>query len=70
MRLDLARGQLGVMPLLRGELQIEEITVDGLTVNLEINAAGERNWIVVTGPRPGRPPGRPSPRSSCARRRH
>ncbi len=46
-RLNLARAQLGVLPLLRGGLQIDEITVDGLAVSLETNAAGEPNWILA-----------------------
>ncbi|MDJ0947037.1 MAG: AsmA family protein [Kiloniellales bacterium] len=46
LRLDLARAQLGVLPLLRGEVRIQEIAVEGLTVNLETDAQGAPNWPV------------------------
>lgn len=46
-RLDLARVQLKVLPLLRGEVQIDEITVQGLRVNLETNVQGEPNWLLA-----------------------
>ena len=45
-RLDLARAGLRILPLLKGEILIEEITVDGLQVNLETNAKGEPNWLI------------------------
>ena len=44
-RLDLARAELRVLPLLKGEVLIEEVTVEGLRVNLETNADGEPNWL-------------------------
>ncbi|MDJ0971752.1 MAG: AsmA family protein [Kiloniellales bacterium] len=46
LRLDLARAQLSVLSLLRGEVRIQEIAVEGLTVNLETDAEGEPNWPV------------------------
>jgi len=52
-RLDLARAELRVLPLLDGEVLIEEITVEGLHVNLETNAAGEPNWLLE---KPGEEP--------------
>ena len=44
-QLDLARVQLGVWSLLKGDLRIGEIVVDGLRVHMEINDAGEPNWL-------------------------
>ncbi len=45
-RLDLARVELRILPLLKGEVLIEEITVEGLHVDLETNAQGEPNWLL------------------------
>ena len=45
MRLDLARAQLGILPLLRGDLRVRQIAIEGLAVTLETNAAGEANWL-------------------------
>jgi len=44
-RLDMARVQLRILPLLRGEVVIEEISVDGLQINLETSVEGEPNWV-------------------------
>lgn len=46
LRLDLARAQLSILSLLRGEVRIQEIAVEGLTVNLETDAQGDPNWPV------------------------
>ena len=46
-RLDLARAELRVLPLLFGEVLIEEITVAGLHISLETNTAGESNWLIT-----------------------
>jgi len=43
--LALARVELQILPLLQGEVVIEEISVKGLEINLETNAAGEPNWV-------------------------
>jgi uncharacterized protein involved in outer membrane biogenesis len=48
MRLERARLQLAVLPLLAGEISIGEITVEGLSLNLEATAEGENNWELVT----------------------
>lgn len=44
-RLDRARAQLGVLPLLKGEIRAGEVSVDGLRVRMEVNAEGEPNWL-------------------------
>ena len=44
--LDRVRVKVGVIPILRGEIRIEEITVDGLTVALEVDAKGRGNWLI------------------------
>lgn len=44
-RAGLARLQIGVMPLLRGDLQIGEITAERVALNLENDAEGRANWI-------------------------
>jgi uncharacterized protein involved in outer membrane biogenesis len=41
----LARLQIGVLPLLRGELQIGEITAEKVTLNLENDTEGRANWV-------------------------
>jgi len=54
-RLDLARAKLRVLPLLKGDVLIDEITVDGLHVKLETNVEGEPNWLLAEpgeGPEP------------------
>ncbi len=43
-RVDLARLQLGLLPLLSGNIHLGEITAEGVTVHLERNAEGEVNW--------------------------
>lgn len=43
-----ARAELRLHALLKGELQIGEIDVDGLHVNLETNTDGEPNWLLDT----------------------
>jgi len=45
--LGLARAQLRILPLLQGEILIEEIAVEGLHLHLETNAAGEPNWLLA-----------------------
>lgn len=45
-KLGLARVQLRILPLLRGEILIEEIAVDGLHLNLVTNAQGDPNWLL------------------------
>ncbi len=41
----LARMQIGVFPLLRGEINIAEITAENVTLNLETDAQGKPNWV-------------------------
>lgn len=40
-----ARMQIGVFPLLRGEINIAEIAAENVTLNLESDANGRPNWI-------------------------
>lgn len=40
-----ARLELGLIPLLRGEIHISEIIAEDVTLNLENDANGEANWI-------------------------
>lgn len=39
-----ARMQLGIFPLLKGEIDIADITAKNVTLNLESDAAGNPNW--------------------------
>ena len=41
----LARMQIGVFPLLRGEINIAEVTAENVTLNLENDVQGRPNWI-------------------------
>ncbi len=43
--LALGRAQLAVLPLLRGDVEIVEITVEGVRLNLVTNAEGQPNWL-------------------------
>ena len=44
-RAALARLQIGLLPLLRGNLQIGEITAEAVVLNLENDAEGRANWV-------------------------
>lgn len=46
-RLTLARVQLHVLSLIKGEVLIEEIAVDGLALDLETDASGVPNWLLT-----------------------
>lgn len=41
----LARLQIGLFPLLKGNIQIGEITAENVTLNLENNGQGQPNWV-------------------------
>jgi uncharacterized protein involved in outer membrane biogenesis len=41
----IARLQIGVLPLLRGELQIGEIAAEDVVLNLENDTEGRANWV-------------------------
>jgi len=41
----LARLQIGLPPLLRGDLHIGEVTAESVTLNLENDAEGRANWV-------------------------
>jgi uncharacterized protein involved in outer membrane biogenesis len=52
-RLDLARARLRLLYLLKGEVLIEELTVEGLDLNLQTDVAGDQNWLLKeTGDQP------------------
>jgi uncharacterized protein involved in outer membrane biogenesis len=40
-----ARMQLGIFPLLKGEINIADITAENVTLNFESDADGNPNWI-------------------------
>lgn len=54
-RLDLARLQLGLLPLLTGEIRIREITVKGMALALESTQDGQNNWTFKTPAGPVEP---------------
>lgn len=64
-RLNLARARLRVIPLLSGEVLINEITVEELHVNLETNAEGKPNWLLT---KPKEKPKRDEPERERATR--
>lgn len=41
-----ARVSVGVISALYGRLRIREVKVEGLTLNLELNEAGDANWVL------------------------
>ena len=45
---DLIRIQLGLFPLLKGEIHLGEVTVNGITINLLNNQQGSPNWLFDT----------------------
>jgi len=42
--IDLARVQIGVVPLLKKQIDVGEITCENVTLNLESNKEGRNNW--------------------------
>jgi uncharacterized protein involved in outer membrane biogenesis len=63
--MKLFRAQVRVLPLLRSRIHIQEITANGIDVNLELNADGQKNWLFElpreTGESPPSPAGRGEP---------
>lgn len=53
----LVRMQLGIFPLLRGKINIPEITAENVTMNLESDAQGKPNWVFgkSAAPQPEQP---------------
>ena len=45
LKAGLARLQIGLFPLLKGEILIGEITAEDVSLNLENNAKGQPNWV-------------------------
>ena len=43
--MNLFRAQVRILPLLRSRIHIEEITADGIDVDLELMADGQKNWL-------------------------
>jgi len=48
-QLELARAKLRILPLLKGEIVIDEVRVDGLRLNLDTDEAGNPNWLLTKG---------------------
>ena len=48
-RLARFRAQIGILPLLKGEIRIEEITAEGIDVLLQSKPDGRTNWEFETG---------------------
>jgi len=44
-RVNLFRAQVRILPLLRSRIHIQEIKADGIDVNLELKADGQKNWL-------------------------
>ena len=42
---NLFRAQVRILPLLRSRIHIQEITADGIDVDLELKADGQKNWL-------------------------
>ena len=45
---DLIRAQLGLFPLLKREIHLGEVTVNGISINLQNNQQGNPNWLFNT----------------------
>ncbi|MCP4622466.1 MAG: AsmA family protein [bacterium] len=43
--MNLFRAQVRILPLLRSRIHIQEITADGIDVDLELKADGQKNWL-------------------------
>jgi uncharacterized protein involved in outer membrane biogenesis len=52
-RAERVRGEIDIIPLLGGKIQVGEIRADGVLLSLETTDAGEKNWEFNI---PGRPP--------------
>ena len=48
-RIGEARVSVALIPLLRKQLAVDEITLDGLEINLIVNARGDNNWDDLSG---------------------
>ena len=42
---DMIRLQIGLFPIIRGEIEIGEITLEDVSLNLETDATGKGNWV-------------------------
>lgn len=51
---------LRLMPLLRGEFQVDHIAVDGLNLTLAVDESGKGNWEAFTQPKADQPQTQPS----------
>jgi hypothetical protein len=54
-QLELARAGLAILPLFSGEVRIDEITVQGLRVSLEVDTDGNPNWLLPSSPKEPEP---------------
>jgi len=51
--MDLARISIGLLPLLQDKVHVRKLAVEGLTLNLDRNAAGDVNWQFNRLSKPG-----------------
>ena len=53
-RAERVRGEIDIIPLLRGKIQIGEVRADGVLLSLEATDTGEKNWEfdLFTKPQP------------------
>lgn len=53
-RAERVRGEIDIIPLLRGKIQIGEIRADGVLLSLEATDTGEKNWgfDIIATPQP------------------
>lgn len=49
-QVDAAEIRIKLMPLLRKNLEVDTIVLDGLVLNLETNESGDTNWADLIGP--------------------
>ncbi len=62
-KVSLFRARIRILPLLRSRIHIQEIKADGIDVNLELKADGQKNWLFdVSG---GKGEGRPASTDSA-----
>ncbi len=52
LKLQRARVRVAIFPLLFDQVQMDELTVDGLDLQLETSAAGEANWLTEQSKKP------------------
>ncbi len=61
LKLKRLAAEVRLLPLLKGELQVNRLVLDGLDVLLEVDGRGQSNWDLA-------PPGQPAPGAGADRR--